>query len=62
MVEIGLNETVYSVGEGDGKIQLAVRSKGQLERVIQVLLSTKDGSATGETKQWFTCRYYYVSF
>ena len=50
MVEIGLNRTGYSVDEGEGEIQLAINSKGQLERIVQVLLSTKDGSATGEKK------------
>lgn len=50
VVEVGLNETVYSVGEGEGMVKLAVYKDGLLERKIKVLLSTKDGSAKGKMK------------
>ena len=40
---------MYSVSEGDGEVRIVVHSEGQLERKINVLLSTKDGSARGET-------------
>ena len=42
---------MYRVVEGDGKVRVIVESVGGgLERNVSVLLSTKDGSAKGETK------------
>ena len=41
---------MYRVSEGDGEVRVAVYSVGGLERKVSVLLSTKDGSARGETK------------
>ena len=49
-VEIGLNRSAYRVSEGDGEVRVAVDSVGSLERKVSVLLSTKEGSARGETK------------
>lgn len=49
-VEIGFSETMYSVSEGEGEIKMEVHSEGQLERIVKVLLSTKDGSAIGTEK------------
>ena len=41
---------MYKVVEGDGKVRVIVESVGGgLERNVSVLLSTKDGSAKGET-------------
>lgn len=44
------------MSEGEGAVMVTVESVGVLERKVGVLLSTKDGSAKGETKP-FTINY-----
>ena len=48
------------MSEGDGEVRIAVDSVGRLERNIKVLLSTKNGSARGETKLFTFGNYCYV--
>lgn len=46
-IEIGLERTVYTASEGDTVEVCARVVEGELERVVEVALSTVEGSATG---------------
>ena len=47
-VEIGLEETAYTTPE-DGTVEVCARvTEGELEREVEVVLSTVEGSATGQ--------------
>lgn len=48
------------MSEGDSEVRITVDTVGRLERKVKVLLSTKDGSARGETKLFTFRNHCYV--
>jgi len=47
-VEVRFQQTVYSVMESDGIVEVCVELSGVLERDVTISLSTSDGSAVGK--------------
>ena len=45
MVEVGFTQSVYTVGEGEGAIELFVTKSGLNAREVGVAFTTKDGTA-----------------
>ena len=53
-VTIGLEETSYTTAEDSGTVEVcAVVVEGELERSAEVILSTVDGTATGQSVFFF---------
>ena len=49
---MGLNQTLYSVGEGSGSQTVCAILSGMIERSVTVTLSTVQGTAQGEGNIW----------
>ena len=47
MVTVKFSESVYSVGEGGGQVEVCAILRGQTERDISVTVSTMSGIASG---------------
>jgi len=47
-VTVGLNQTLYSIGEGSGSQTVCAILSGMIERTVTVTLSTVQGTAQGE--------------
>ena len=47
MVTVKFSESVYSVGEGGGQVEVCAILRGQIERDISVTVSTMSGTASG---------------
>ena len=45
MVEVGFTQSVYTVGEGEGGIELLVTKSGLNAREVGVAFTTEDGTA-----------------
>ena len=50
IAEIGLEQGSYTVGEGAGSLEVCVSSQ-RVDRVVEVTLSTEDGTAVGTNIQ-----------
>jgi len=54
-------QTVYSVAESGGVVEVCVNLSGNLERNVTITLSTSDGSAVGNLTLLLYCTFHSVS-
>ena len=47
-VVVGFKHKTYSIGEGNGSVEVCVQVSGALQSSLYLSLATVDGSATGE--------------
>jgi len=54
-------QTVYSVAESGGVVEVCVNLSGNLERNVTITLSTSDGSAVGKLSLLLYCKFHSMS-
>lgn len=47
-VEVGFSQTLYSVSEGEGIVEIAIIKSGNNARSVRVAFTTKDNTATSK--------------
>ena len=47
-VEVGFSQTLYSVREGNGSVEIAITKSGSNARSVDVAFTTKDNTATSK--------------